>query len=54
MSKPSSESAGNGAGGERFDVPENLGGLSEIQHQLTVLSIQMGQLASRFTDGEWQ
>ena len=28
--------------------------MSEIQQQLTVLSRQMGQLAPRFTDSEWQ
>ena len=28
--------------------------MSEVQQQLTVLSRQLGQLASRFTDSEWQ
>ena len=28
--------------------------MSEIQQQLAVLSKQLGQLASRFTDSEWQ
>ena len=54
MSTRSSGSAGNGAGGERFDVRGDLGGMSEIQQQLTVLSRQPGQLASRFTDSERQ
>ena len=31
MSTPSSGSAGNGAGGERFDVNGDLGGMPEIQ-----------------------
>ena len=52
MSTPSSGSAGNGAGGERFDVHGDLGSMSEIQQHLTVLSIQLGQLASRFTDSQ--
>ena len=54
MSTPSSGSAGNDAGGERFDVHGDFGGMSEIQQQLNVLSRQMGQLASRLTDNEWQ
>ena len=54
MSTPSSGSAGNGAGGESFDVHGDLGGMSEIQEQLAVLSRQLGQLASRFTDSERQ
>ena len=54
MSTPSSGSAGNGAGGERFDVQGGLGSMSEIQQQLAVLSRQLGQLASRFTDSERQ
>ena len=54
MSTPSSGSAGNGAGGERFDVHGDLGGMSEIQQQLTVLSRQTGQLTSRFTYSERQ
>ena len=37
MSTPSSGSAGNGAGGERFDVRGDLEGISKIQHQLAVL-----------------
>ena len=49
MSTPSSGSAGNGAGGEILDVHGNLGGMSEIQQQLVVLSI-----ATRFTDSERQ
>ena len=52
MSTPSLRSAGNGAGGERFDVPGNLESMSEIQQQLSALSRQMGQLASRFIDSE--
>ena len=28
--------------------------MSEIQHQLSALSRQMGQLASRLTDSEWR
>ena len=54
MSTPSSGSASNGAGGEIFDVNGDLGSMSEVQQQLTVLSRQLGQLASRFTDSEWQ
>ena len=54
MSTPSSGAAGNGAGGERLDVHGDLGGMSEIQQQLAVLSRQLGQLATRFTDSEWQ
>ena len=54
MSIPTSGSAGNGAGGKRFDVHGDLGGISEIQQQMTILSRQMGQLASRFTDSERQ
>ena len=54
MSTPSSGSAGNGAGGEIFDVNGDLGSMSEVQQQLTVLSRQLGQLASRFTDSERQ
>ena len=54
MSTPSSGAAGNGAGGERFDVQGDLGSMSEIQQQLAVLSRQLGQLASRFTDSERQ
>ena len=54
MSTPSSESTGSGAGGERFDVHRDLGDMSEIQQQLVVLSRQLGQLASRFTDRERQ
>ena len=54
MSTPSSGSAGNGAGGERFDVRGDLGSMSEIQQQLAVLSRQLGQLASRFADSERQ
>ena len=53
MYTPSSRSAGKGDGGERLDVPGNLG-MSEIQHQLTVLARQMWQLALRFTDSERQ
>ena len=54
MSTPSPGSAGNGTGGERFDVHEDLGSMSEIQQQLTVMSRQLGQLASRFTDSQRQ
>ena len=54
MSTPSSELARNGAGGEIFGVHGNLGGMSKIQQQVTVLSRQLGQLASRFTDSERQ
>ena len=54
MSTPSSGSAGNGAGGERLYVHGDLGGMSEIQQQLVVLSRQLGQLATRFTDSERQ
>ena len=54
MSTPSSGLAGNGAGGKRFDVHGDLGGMSEIQQQMTVLSRQMGQLALCFTDSEQQ
>ena len=50
MPKPSSGSVGNVTGGERFDVHGDLGGMSEIQQQLAVLSRQLGQLASRFVD----
>ena len=50
MSTPSSGSADNSAGGKIFDVHEDLGNMSEILQQLTVLSRQLGQLASRFTD----
>ena len=50
MSTPSSGPAGNGAGGEGFHLHGDLGGISEIQQQLSVLSRQMEQLASRFTD----
>ena len=54
MSTPSSGSAGNRAGGERFDVHGDLGSMSEIQQQLAVLSRQSGQLVIRFTDSERQ
>ena len=54
MSNSSPGSAGNGVGGERFDVHGDLGSMSEIQLQLAILSRQMGQLASRFTDSERQ
>ena len=54
MSTPSSGSADNGAGGERLDVHGDLGGMSEIQQQLAVLSRQLRQLATRFTDSERQ
>ena len=54
MSTPSSGSAGNGAGGKRFDVHGDLGSMSEIQPQLSELSRQLGQLASRFIDSERQ
>ena len=54
MSTPSSGSTGNGAGGERFDIPGNLAGVSEVQHQLTIPSRQMGQLALRFIHNGWQ
>ena len=54
MSAPSSRSADNGAGGDRFYVHGDLGGISEIQQQLSILSRQMGQLASHFTDSERQ
>ena len=54
MSTPSSGSAGNGSGGERFDVHGDLGSKSEIQQLLTVLFRQMGHLASRLTDNERQ
>ena len=54
MSTPSSGSAGNGAGGERFDVHGNLASMFEVQQQLAVLSRQLGQLASRLIDSEWQ
>ena len=54
MSTPSSGSAGNGAGGKRFDVQGDLGSMSEIQQELAVLSRQVGQLATRFTDSERQ
>ena len=40
MSASSSGSAGNGAGGERFDVHGDFGGMSEIQQQLAALSRQ--------------
>ena len=54
MSTPSSGSASNGADGERFDVPGDLGSMSEIQQKLSALSRRMGQFASRFTDSERQ
>ena len=54
MSTPSLGSAGNGAGGERFDVQGDLGGMPKIKQQLAVLSRQLGQLTSRFTDSERQ
>ena len=55
MSTPRSGSVGNGAGGERLGFHGDLGGMSEIQQQqLAVLSRQMGQLATRFTDSERQ
>ena len=54
MSTPSSGSAGNGDGGERFDVDGVLGSMFEVQQQLAVLSRQLGQLASRFIDSERQ
>ena len=54
MSTPSSEATGNGAGHERFDVQGDLGSMSEIQQQLAVLSRQLGQLATRFTESERQ
>ena len=53
MSTPSSGSAGNGAGDERFD-PGDLGSISEIQQQLVVRSRQMGQLAACFIVSERQ
>ena len=53
MSTASSGSAGNGVGGERFDIPGNLGSMSEIQQQL-LASRQMRQFASRFVDIERQ
>ena len=54
MSTSSPGSAGNGTGGERFDVHEDLESMSEIQQQLTVMSRQLGQLASQFTDSQRQ
>ena len=54
MSTPSSELSGSGAGGERFDVHGDLRDMSEIPPQLVVLSRQLGQLASCFTDRERQ
>ena len=54
MSTPSSGSTGNGAGGERFDVPEDLRSMSEIQLQLSVHSRQMRQLVPSFKDSERQ
>ena len=54
MSTPSSESAGNGAGGERIAVHGDLESMFEIQQQLAVLSRQMEQLVSRFADSERQ
>ena len=54
MSTPSSGSTGNCAGGERLGVHGDLGGMSEIQQQLTILSRQLGQLASRFADSKRQ
>ena len=54
MSTPSSGSAGNGAGGERLGDHGDLGGMFEIQQQLAILSRQLGQLASRFTDSKRQ
>ena len=54
MSTPRTGSAGNSADDEVFDVHGDLGGMSEIQQQLAVLSRHLGQLASRFTDSERQ
>ena len=58
MYTPSSRSVGKGDGGERLDVPGNLGGImSEIQHQLTVLARQMWHLhyALQIVSGnEWR
>ena len=54
MSTSSSGSAGNRAGGDRFDVDGDLEIMFEIQQQLTVLSRKLGQLASCFTDSERQ
>ena len=42
MSTPSSVSAGDGAGDERFDVSGDLGSMSEIQQQSSALSRPMG------------
>ena len=47
-------SAGNGVGGDSFGVPGNLRRMSEIQQQLSLLSRQIGQLASRLADSERQ
>ena len=54
MSTASSGSAGNGVGGERFDIRGNLGSMSEIQQQLVVSFETMRQFASRFVDSERQ
>ena len=54
MSTSSSGSAGNDVGGESIEVPTSLGSMSEIQQQLSTLSRQTGQLASRLTDSEGQ
>ena len=54
MSTPSSGSDGNGVGGEIFDVHEDLGSMSEIQQQLSVLSRQIGQPTLRLTYSERQ
>ena len=54
MSTPSPGPVGNGTGDKRFDVHGDLGSMSEIQQQLTVLYRQLGQLALRFTDSERQ
>ena len=54
MSTSSSRSTGTGAGGERFDVPGDLGSMPKIQQQLIVLCRQFLHLASRFTEIERQ
>lgn len=42
------------SGGERMSVPENLESMSEIQEQLSALSRQIKQLASRMLTGSEQ
>ena len=45
---------GNGAGGERFCFPADLGSMSKIQQQSSALLRQMGQLVAGFADSERQ